>query len=68
LDAAARSAAEQLASFDARAYALAKSGTRRAALSAIDDEGGRLLDRQVGAHWQDDQTRANLEKLLKPKG
>jgi enoyl-CoA hydratase/carnithine racemase len=68
LDAAAMAAAEQLASFDARAYALAKESIRRAALSAIDDEGGRLLDQQVSEHWQDDRTRANLETLLKPKG
>jgi hypothetical protein len=61
-------AAEQLASFDARAFALAKVSIRRAALSAMDDEGGRLLDRQVSDHWQDDGTRANLEGLLKPKG
>jgi len=68
LDAAAMSTAEQLASFDARAYALAKESIRRAALSAMDDEGGRRLDRQVSDHWQDDRTRANLELLLKPKG
>jgi enoyl-CoA hydratase len=68
LDAAALSAAEQLASFDPRAFALAKASIRRAALSAMDDEGGRLLDRQVSDHWQDDGTRANLEGLLKPKG
>lgn len=68
LDAAALSASEQLASLDARAYALAKEGTRRAALSAIEDEGGQQLDRHVSDHWQSDPTRANLEKLLKPKG
>ncbi|HEX4217676.1 MAG TPA: enoyl-CoA hydratase/isomerase family protein [Acidimicrobiales bacterium] len=68
LDAAALAAAEQLASCDARAYALAKAGTRRSALSAIDDEGGRLLDAKVTDQWQDDRTRANLAKLLKPKG
>jgi enoyl-CoA hydratase/carnithine racemase len=68
LDSAAMASAEQLASFDARAYALAKESVRRAALSAMDDEGGRPLDRQVSDHWQDDRTRANLEGLLKPKG
>jgi enoyl-CoA hydratase len=68
LDAAALAAAEQLASFDARAYALAKASIRRAALSAMVDEGGQQLDRQVSDHWQDDRTRANLEQLLKPKG
>jgi enoyl-CoA hydratase/carnithine racemase len=68
LDAAAMAAAEELASFDARAYGLAKASIRRAALSAMQDEGGRLLDRQASDHWQDDQTRANLERLLKPKG
>jgi enoyl-CoA hydratase len=68
LQATAMSAAEQLASLDARAYALAKASTRRAALSAMDDEASRLLDQQVHDHWMDDQTRANLEQLLKPKG
>jgi len=68
LDAAAMASAEQLATFDARAYALAKVSIRRAALAAMDDESGRLLDRQVSDHWQDDNTRANLEALLKPKG
>ncbi|HXA32170.1 MAG TPA: enoyl-CoA hydratase/isomerase family protein [Acidimicrobiales bacterium] len=68
LDAAAMASAEQLASLDARAYGLAKASIRRAALSAMDDEVGRLLDRQVSGHWQADQTRANLERLLKPKG
>jgi enoyl-CoA hydratase/carnithine racemase len=68
LAAAALSAAEQLASFDPRAFALAKASIRRAALSAMDDEGGRALDRQASEQWQDDGTRANLEGLLKPKG
>ena len=67
LQAAAVAAAEQLASLDARAYALAKASARRAALSTIGDAGSRLLDRQVGEHWQDDQTRASLERLLTPK-
>lgn len=67
LDAAAFSAAEQLMLLDPRAFALAKASTRRAALSAMSDEGGRLLDRQVSDQWQDDRTRANLDKLLKPK-
>jgi enoyl-CoA hydratase len=68
LDAAAFSAAEQLASLDPLAFALAKASSRRAALSAMSDEGGRLLDQQVSDQWQDDRTRANLEALLKPKG
>lgn len=67
LDAAAFSAAAQLASLDPLAFALAKASTRRAALSAMSDEGGRLLERQVSDHWQDDRTRANLKALLKPK-
>lgn len=50
LDTAAMSAAEHLASFDARAFALAKASTRRAALAAMDDERGRLFDRQVSSH------------------
>jgi hypothetical protein len=62
------SAAEKLASLDAGAYALAKASTRRAALSAMEDEGSGLLDPQVRDHWKDDQTRASLERLLKPKG
>jgi enoyl-CoA hydratase len=68
LDAAAMAAAESLASLDAGAYALAKASIRRAALSAMEDEGSGLLDPQVRDHWKDDQTRANLERLLKPKG
>ncbi|HEX3563988.1 MAG TPA: enoyl-CoA hydratase/isomerase family protein [Acidimicrobiales bacterium] len=67
LDAAAFSTADQLASLDPLAFALAKASTRRTALAAMSDEGGRLLDRQVSDHWQDDRTRANLEALLKPK-
>jgi hypothetical protein len=61
-------AAARLASHDARAYALAKASTRRAALAAMEDEGGRVLDPQVRDQWKDDQTRASLEGLLKPKG
>jgi hypothetical protein len=34
----------------------------------MENEAGRLLDLQVRDHWKDDQTRANLERLLKPKG
>ena len=65
--AAAMVSAERLASFDAQAYALAKTSFRRSALTAMEDQVGRTLDRQVSEHWQDDQTRANLEQLLKPK-
>jgi len=61
------STAEQLASLDPRAYALAKASVRRDVLAAIEGEAGRLLDRQVREQWQDDRTRANLELLLKPK-
>jgi enoyl-CoA hydratase len=68
LHGAAMAAAEKLASFDAGAYALAKASTRRAALSAMEDEGSGLLDPQVRDHWKDDRTRASLERLLKPKG
>jgi len=67
LQAAALAAAEQLASLDARAYALAKASTRRLALSAMGDEGARVLDRDVRDQWKDDRTRSNLEQLLKPK-
>jgi enoyl-CoA hydratase len=67
LPAAAISAAEQLASLDARAYALAKASIRRHALSSMEDDGSHVLDPQVREHWKDDHTRANLEKLLKPK-
>ena len=62
--AAAVAEAEQLASLDARAYALAKTSSRRTVLSSSEDEGARSLDRQVGDHWQDDPTRASLERLL----
>jgi hypothetical protein len=67
LYAAAISAAEQLASLDAGAYALAKASIRRVAFSSMEDDGSHVLDPQVRDHWKDDQTRANLEKLLKPK-
>jgi enoyl-CoA hydratase/carnithine racemase len=67
LDAAATSAAEQLASLDPGAYALAKASMRRHALASMEDDGSRMLDPQVRDHWKDDHTRANLEKLLKPK-
>lgn len=65
---AAISAAEQLASLDARAYALAKASSRRLALRAIEDDDGRRLDQQVRGQWQDDRTRANLDRIRKPKG
>ena len=67
LRAAATSLAEQLASLDARAYALAKASARRGALASPDDESAGLLERQVREHWQEDSTRASLERLLKPK-
>jgi enoyl-CoA hydratase/carnithine racemase len=68
LQAAAMAEAERLASLDPRAYALAKTSSRRFVLSAIGAEGGPQLDEQVRDHWGDDQTRANLGLLLKPKG
>ncbi len=67
LQAAALAAAEQLSSLDARAYALAKASTRRLALAAMEDAGAREIDRDVRNQWKDDQTRTNLEQLLKPK-
>jgi enoyl-CoA hydratase/carnithine racemase len=67
LQAAAAAAAEQLASLDAHAYASAKASARRLMLSTLEEEGSRALDRQVLDHWQDDQTRASLERLLAPK-
>jgi hypothetical protein len=33
----------------------------------MEDDGSHVLDPQVREHWKDDHTRANLEKLLKPK-
>ncbi len=68
LRAAAVTAAEQLASLDARAYALAKASARRDVLGSLEDGGSRSLDRQVRDHWQDDLTRASLERLLRPNG
>jgi enoyl-CoA hydratase/carnithine racemase len=59
--------AGKLAALDPAAYALAKATTRRHALS-VTDEGARALDRQVLAQWQQDATRASLDKLRKPKG
>jgi enoyl-CoA hydratase/carnithine racemase len=67
LEAAATAAAEQLSALDARAYALAKASLRREMLSSARDEGGRSLDHQVRDHWQDEATRANLERLVAPK-
>ncbi len=66
--AAAVSTAEQLASLDSRAYALAKALARRHTLKAMGDEAGRRLDDEVRHQWQDDRTRTSLEQLLKPKG
>jgi enoyl-CoA hydratase/carnithine racemase len=65
--AAAVAAAEQLASLDARAYSLAKTSVRRTALSTLGDEESRSLNRQVLEHWQEDPTRASLQRLLAPK-
>ncbi len=65
---AAMSVAEQLASLDATAYALAKASSRRQALRAIEEDEGRRLDRQVLDQWQDDRTRASLDRIRKPKG
>ncbi len=67
LQAAAVAAAEDLASLDARAYALAKASARRPLLTTLGEQGSRALDRQVLEHWQDDRTRASLERLLAPK-
>jgi hypothetical protein len=33
----------------------------------LDDDACRRLDSQVLDHWQDDQTRASLDRLRKPK-
>ncbi len=57
-----------LSGLDAPAYALAKATTRRHALAVADDPTCRALDRQVLAHWQDETTRASLERLRKPRG
>ncbi len=59
--------AEQLATLDAAAYALAKATVRRDLLPSEQDDRGRALDREVRAHWQSDVTRANLERLVAPK-
>ncbi len=67
LHAAAAALAGQLAGLDAPAYALAKESTRRLALSVLDDDACRKLDRRVLAQWQDDRTRASLERLRTPK-
>jgi enoyl-CoA hydratase/carnithine racemase len=66
LQVAAMAAAEQLASLDAGAYALAKSSVRRAALAAMEGS-DPAVDRQVLEHWRADGTRADLERLLAPK-
>jgi len=65
----AMAAAERLAALDPGAYALAKASMRRSALSAmaIDQGDGRSLELQVRQQWKEDQTRANLGNLLKPK-
>lgn len=60
--------AEKLAGLDARAYALAKAAFRREVLAGIDTEGWRSLDGQVLTHWEEDATRASLERLRAPKG
>ncbi len=65
LSAAATTAAEQLASFDPRAYALAKASVRRSLLVSLRDEGARSLDREVRDHWREDSTRTSLELLLR---
>jgi enoyl-CoA hydratase len=67
LELEAMAAAEQLASLDSAAYALAKASIRRFALAAMEDEEGRAVDRLVLDHWKNDETRANFERLLKPK-
>jgi enoyl-CoA hydratase/carnithine racemase len=68
LQAEAVALAGTLAALDAPAYALAKAASRRIALSLVDDPASRELDRRVLTHWQDDQTRGNLERLRKPRG
>ncbi len=67
LQGAAVAAAERAASLDAGAYALAKATSRRTVLGVIGGDESRLLDRQVLDHWQDEHTRTNLERLLRPK-
>ena len=68
LSGAALAEAERLASLDADSYALAKAATRRAAVSAMEDEGAKLLDRQVRERWKDDQTRANFGAITQAQG
>jgi enoyl-CoA hydratase/carnithine racemase len=67
LVASATAMAGQLAALDAPAYALAKASSRRLALAVLDDDACRRLDSQVLDHWQDDRTRASLDRLRKPK-
>ena len=67
LAASASDLAAQLAGLDAPAYALAKASSRRIALAVLDDDACRRLDGHVLDHWQDDRTRANLDRLRKPK-
>jgi enoyl-CoA hydratase/carnithine racemase len=68
LQAQAVALAARLAALDASAYGLAKAASRRVALSVLDDAGARAIDRQVLGQWQNDSTRASLERLRKPKG
>lgn len=56
--------AEQLATGDARAYALAKEASRRSVLRAAGSEEAQALNRVVWDQWQSDETRARLGKLL----
>jgi enoyl-CoA hydratase/carnithine racemase len=65
---AAMTAAEQAASLDATAYALAKASSRRRALRAMEEDEGRQIDQQVRDQWQDDRTRESLDRIRKPKG
>ena len=67
LAATATELAARLAGLDAPAYALAKASSRRVALAVLDDDACRRLDGQVLDHWRDDQTRASLDRLRKPK-
>ena len=65
---AAMAAAEQAASLDGTAYALAKASSRRRALRAMDEDEGRRIDQRVRDQWQDDRTRESLDRIRKPKG
>lgn len=56
--------AERLASGDRRAYALAKEASRRPVLRALDSEDARRVDRAAREHWQSEETRASLGRLL----